>query len=228
MLRSAARELLDDEPADAERGEWRGSLRDLDRINAWLGGRRLVRIEIDRLPDPPRSLLDVGTGSADLAVFAVDHLRSRGVAAKCVAIDRSATMLSIAAERLRGRDDIELAAADASALPFRAKSFDVALMTLALHHFDETQAVSVLRELARVAHRVIINDLRRSAFAWAFARLCFPLLTRNRLTLHDAPISVLRAYTPDEARRLAAAAGWDTIAVRRHAAFRMALVGGAA
>ena len=227
MLRSAARELLDDEPADAERAEWRGSLRDLDRVNAWLGGRRLVRIEIDRLPEPPRSLLDVGTGSADLALYAIDHLRSRGVSAKCVAVDRSATMLAIAAERVGGRNDIELVAADATALPFRAKSFDLALMTLALHHFDETQAVCVLRELARVARCVIINDLRRSAFAWALVRIFFPLLTRNRLTLHDAPISVLRAYTPLEARRLAAAAGWDSIAVRRHAAFRMALVGGA-
>jgi len=39
-------------------------------------------------------------------------------------------------------------------------------------------------------------------------------------------MSVLRAYTPDEARSLAREAGWNVIALRKHPGYRMALVGG--
>jgi ubiquinone/menaquinone biosynthesis C-methylase UbiE len=137
-------------------------------------------------------------------------------------------MLKVAAERLGERRGITLQQADATALPFADLSFDLAMMSLALHHFDGAVAVQVLREMARVARVVLINDLRRSRVAWAFARLVFPLFTRNRFTRNDGPISVLRAYTPQEARGLARDAGWSSIAVRKHPGYRMALVGGCA
>jgi ubiquinone/menaquinone biosynthesis C-methylase UbiE len=226
MPRLIARELMDDETSSGEAAGWRGSVHDLARVNSLLGGFRLMRIEIDRMPVPPRSILDVGTGGADMAAFMMDHLRSRGVRAACTAVDRSPMMLSIAAERLAGRDDVRLQAADATALPFPDLSFDLATLVLALHHFDGQSAIAVLRELARVARTVIVNDLRRSAVAWAFARFVFPLFTRNHFTLYDGPLSVLRAYTPSEARELAQQAGWTSIAVRKHPGYRMALVGG--
>jgi ubiquinone/menaquinone biosynthesis C-methylase UbiE len=226
MPRLIARELMDEDPSNGEAADWRGSVHDLARVNSLLGGLRLMRIEIDRMPVPPRSILDVGTGGADMPVFMLDHLRSRGVTATCVAVDRSAMMLSIAAERLAGRDDVRLQIADATALPFPDSSFDLATLVLALHHFDGQSAIAALRELARVARTVIVNDLRRNAVAWAFARLAFPLFTRNRFTLYDGPLSVLRAYTPSEAQELAQQAGWTSIAVRKHPGYRMALVGG--
>jgi ubiquinone/menaquinone biosynthesis C-methylase UbiE len=226
MPRLIARELMDDDTTSGDPTVWRGSLHDLARVNRLLGGRRLLRLEIDRIEPLPRTILDVATGNADLPIFMLDHLKSRGVAATCVAVDRSAKVLSIAAERIAGRADIRLQQADATALPFPDKSFDLATIVLAFHHFDGDAAIAVLRELARVAKNVIVNDLRRSWLAWAFARYAFPLFTRNMFTLSDAPMSVLRAYTPDEAYELARTAGWTKIAVRRYPGYRMALVGG--
>jgi len=226
MPRLIARELMDDEQSSGETADWRGSLHDLARINALLGGKRLMRVEIDRLPRPPVTLLDVGTGGGDMPAYMLDHLAARGVRATCVAVDRSERVLSIAAERLRGRADVRLQQADATALPFADDSFDLGTLVLALHHFDGASAVGALRELARVARTVIVNDLRRSPIAWAFARVVIPMFTRNRFTRNDAPMSVLRAYTPAEVRELAAQAGWSSIAVRKHPGYRMALVGG--
>lgn len=228
MPRLIARELMDDETASLEASEWRGTLHDLERVNLLLGVRRLMRREIERLPQLPATILDVGTGGADMPAFVLDYLHSRGVQASCVAVDRSARILSIALERLAGRPDVRLVAADATALPFEGASFDLAMLNSALHHFDEESAVNVLRELARVARTVIVSDLRRSRVAWAFARFVFPFFTHNRFTLHDGPLSVLRAYTPDEARALATQAGWTEIALRKHPGYRMALVGGVA
>jgi SAM-dependent methyltransferase len=226
MPRLIARELMDDEAQTADVAEWRGSLHDLARVNSLLGGRRLMRREIDRLPCRPKTVLDVCTGGADVPAFVVDYLQSRGVAATCVAVDRSACFLALAAERLGARADIRLQLADAEDLPFGDGSFDLATLVLSLHHFDDESAVGVLRELARVGRTVIVNDLRRSPVAWAFARFVFPVFTRNRCTLHDGPMSTLRAYTPEEAHALAAAAGWTRIEVRKHPGFRLALVGG--
>jgi SAM-dependent methyltransferase len=228
MPRLLATELMDDEGASSDPVEWRGTVDDLARINSLLGGRRLLRAEIDRLPSPPRSVLDVACGGADMPTYLLDVLNARGVRATCVALDRSQKILSAAAERLGGRSDVRLLAGDATALPFADRSFDLATMNLALHHFEPEQAVMVLREMARVARSVIVNDLRRSRLAWMLARVAFPLFTRNRFILHDGPISALRAYTPAEARSLASLAGWTRIAVRNHFAFRMALVGGGA
>jgi len=46
------------------------------------------------------------------------------------------------------------------------------------------------------------------------------------MTRHDAPLSVLRAYTPDEALDLARQAGWKNPRVRRTRFFRMVLSDG--
>lgn len=228
MPRLIARELLDDETTSGDAAAWRGSMRDLARVNRLLGGRSLLRDEIARLDPLPRKVLDVATGGADMPAFMLDYLSSRGVDATCVAVDRSAHALSVAAEHVGGRSDIRLQQADATALPFADASFDLATIVLAFHHFDGDAAVAVLRELARVARTVVVNDLRRSRLAWAFAKYAFPLFTRNRFTLADAPMSVLRAYTPEEASALAEAAGWTNIAVRKYPGYRMALVGGTA
>ena len=78
MRRVADRPELLDGPLDAD--VLAGNLRDLARINRWLGGADLSRRAIRELADalPPRwdlSVLDVGTGGADIPL---DLLRTWG------------------------------------------------------------------------------------------------------------------------------------------------------
>jgi ubiquinone/menaquinone biosynthesis C-methylase UbiE len=225
MERAAQTELMDDDNAGSPT-EWSENFRDLAVINARLGGVHATLVEVDRLAVSPRTILDVGTGSADMPVAVLDHLCARGVAATCVALDRSPRALTAAAERVRGRTDITLVRGDACALQYQDGSFDLVTCNLALHHFDPAGAVRALSEMCRVGRDVIVNDLRRSPVGWLLARAVFPLFTRNRFTLHDGPLSVRRAYAPDEARSLALDAGWTRVAVRTHFAARMTLTGG--
>ena len=203
-----------------------GNFRDIALINAWLGGVRATITEVDRLAVTPRTILDVGTGGGDMPLALLDHLRARGSAASCVALDRSIAALDAAAERVRGRSDIALVRGDALSLPYYDRTFDLVTCNLALHHFDPADAVRALAEMGRVGRDVIVNDLRRSALGWMLTCAVFPLFTSNRLTLHDGPLSVLRAYSPDEVRVFAGDAGWTRAAVRRHFAVRMTLTGG--
>jgi len=71
---------------------------------------------------------------------------------------------------------------------------------------------------------VIINDLHRSRVAHAAIYILTRLLTQNRLTRYDAPVSVMNAFTPEEMRAMAQEAGWQQFEVCRHFPYRIALV----
>ena len=62
--------------------------------------------------------------------------------------------------------------------------------------------------MARVARLgVVVNDLERSRLGWIGAWLMAHLLTGNRYTRHDAPLSVRRSYRAVEMAALLRDAG---------------------
>jgi ubiquinone/menaquinone biosynthesis C-methylase UbiE len=216
-----APELLDgalDDPAALA-----GNLRDLARINRWLGGVRLTLRAVDALPgrmaDGGRAVtfLDVGTGGGDMPRAIVADWRRRGRRLEATGVDDRPEILKAAQRLADGRpneaDPLRLVLADGRALPWGDGAFDVVHCSLLLHHLDEPDAVALLREMRRVAaHGVIVNDLERGPFAWLGAWLLGHCCTTNRYTRHDAPLSVRRAYSRTEARALMAVAGLVPVA----------------
>jgi ubiquinone/menaquinone biosynthesis C-methylase UbiE len=224
-----------------------GNLRDLARINRLLGGAELswqaVRAVADMTPNPdasgaepstarplgpggPLTLLDVGTGGADIPRHLLRRARRAAMGLSITATDVRPEILELA--RVMGAPDadlhIEQAPPDRIDAP--AGSHDIVHISLVLHHLEPSAAVNLLGEMARVARRaVIVNDLDRARRWWALAWLMTRLTTRNRYTRHDAPLSVRRAYTPDEAVAMAAEAGLSEAArVRDRIGHRFALV----
>jgi ubiquinone/menaquinone biosynthesis C-methylase UbiE len=225
MRRNNRPELMD-EAQDPR--ELAGDLRNLERINRFLGGRSLIRRQLEGVLRreklcAPWLVLDVATGGADLPRDVAGRFRGRGLAG-VVVVDRNPQMLAYARARSAGAPEIRFLRGDALRLPLAPESADVTLCSLALHHFPEPEAVTLLRELARVTRRaVIVNDLRRSPTAyvliWLITRFC-----RNRMTRYDGPVSVQRAFTMAEVRALAQAAGLHGARVIRQPFFRQALV----
>ncbi len=220
-----ARELLDEPNHDPE--ELEESLDDVAAVNRWLGGTRAL---LRRLPPllpatRPAHLLDAGTGSGDLPRAIVRWARRHDLAVHITATDLHPQVLAIARRRSAVYPEIEFQRANALALPYDPDSFDVAMLSLTLHHFDGPDAVTALRELGRVArHAILIGELERSRPAYLGARLLAATLWRhNRLTRHDGPISVLRAFTPAELLDLARDAGLRDARVYRHPLFRLVL-----
>ncbi len=83
----------------------------------------------------------------------------------------------------------------------------------------------MLAEMGRVSRRgMILNDLVRTWPGYVGAWLLGNATTTNRLTRHDAPLSILRAFTPDELAAMAREAGLLSISVTPHLFWRMALV----
>jgi len=107
--------------------------------------------------------------------------------------------------------------ADAAALPIRDGGVDVVTSSLLLHHLDPETAVATLaasRAAARLG--VIVNDLLRNRLSLALVWLATRLFAAHPFSRHDGPLSVRRAYSPDELGTLARRAGIRGIAVRTY------------
>lgn len=215
-------ELLDgplDDPAALA-----GNLRDLRRINRRLGGVRLTAAAIEALAAhrDELTMLDVGTGGADIPSALIERARARGRRVRVVGIDPKVKVLAAAVRAnpaLATTDDLELQIGDGRWLRFSNRSFDIAHVSLVLHHLEPATVVTVLREMGRVSRLgVVVNDLERSRLGWIGAWLIGHLLTRNRLTRHDAPMSVRRAYSSNEMGQMLEAAGLLPV-TRVHGAF---------
>lgn len=212
MRRSVDVDELLDGPLD-DAATLRGNLRDLERANRWLGGVALSAHGIDALVGDREALtlLDVGTGAADIPAALLARADRSGRRMRITGVDNRPEVLAAAVARrpsLRDTRGLELQVADGSALPFPDRSFDVAHSSLLVHHLDPAATVVVLREMSRVArHGIVVNDLLRGRGAWLGAWLLSRLVTRNRFTRQDAPLSVRRAYSVAELTALIAAAG---------------------
>jgi 2-polyprenyl-3-methyl-5-hydroxy-6-metoxy-1,4-benzoquinol methylase len=215
---------LDADPTNLAR-----SLRDLRNVNRWLGGRRsAVRHVLDiasRVPAVTVQVLDVGTGAADIPIALLRTGRRRGLQLHVLGVDRHPATAAFAVATASD-PELEIAQADALALPFRDAQFDVAMCNTTLHHFDAEEAMRVLAELNRVARwGVVVTDLARSRAALSGALLLASTVwLRHPITRHDGPWSVRAAFTPSEMAELAAAAGLRNAKVRPEPVFRLSVV----
>jgi len=208
---AGAAELLDgtlDDPAALD-----ANLRDLARLNRLLGAAGLSRRCLGRLAAgaDALTLLDVGVGGGDVARALMAGARRDGLGLTVTAVDSRREVLDAAVRvdpELARLPGLTLAVADGRALPWPDGAFDVAHSSLVLHHLEPVDAVAFLRELGRVARRgIVVNDLARGRHLWLGAWLLTRLVGRGRLTRHDGPLSVRRAYTLDETRQLMRRAG---------------------
>lgn len=235
---SGAVELLD---GDLDPATLRGNLRDLARVNRWLGGVDLSwRALRPVLPkDEAASLLDVGTGAADIPLALLERARRSGLGLRVVATDVRSEIVALARDAADaadaantaevvapGRRSVEIKLGSADRIDEDDASFDFVHASLVLHHLEPGPAVSLLREMGRVARRaVIINDLDRGPHWWLGAWLLAHLATTNRYTRHDAPLSVRRAYRPSEVAAMGAQAGLnETHRCRSTPAYRYVIV----
>jgi SAM-dependent methyltransferase len=214
-----APELLDGPLTDLP--ALRGNLRDLARVNRWTGGVDLSRRALAALAPPPLaiSLLDVGTGAADIPVALLADARRAGRELTITAVDSRDEVLAAAraAEpELDRTPGLTLDVADGRSLPYGDGSFDVGHASLVLHHLEPDEAVAFLGELARVARLgIVVNDLGRSPLTYFGARVLSRIGTRNHFTRHDAPLSAQRAYTHGEVVGLLLGAGLRPVYLTR-------------
>jgi len=210
-------ELLDDPRADPVAvGK---ELRDIARLNAWFGGTRAVVQELE--PFFERSgretgngkretwtLLDIGTGLGDIPRAAVAAAARYGITLSPIGVE-----VIPAAARLARSSGVAAVIADANAPPLAPKSVDVVTVSQVLHHLPRAAAVRCIRACDLLARRlVVLADLRRSRVAMAGVWATCIGLGMDRVTRHDAVLSLKRGYTREEFAGLLREAGVRAVA----------------
>jgi len=213
-------ELLDDpgvDPALATR-----SLRDVARSNRLFGGQRAVVTSLAPMlqqaaPGATFVLLDVGTGLGDIPRAVRVHAERRGARVVTVGLELTAALAHAA--RASAHDVL---CGDARMLPFATGSIDVVTCSQVLHHFDGPDADALLKELTRVAKRlVVVSDLRRSWLAVGLLWLVSFPLGFHPVSRHDGIVSILRGYTAPELRNIVRSAVERAPAVRNRLGWRV-------
>ena len=211
-------EILDDPGVDYDL--MNRSMSDVARANVLFGGRRAAIVELRPVLESMGnrgSMLDVGTGRGDIPAAAKIVAKDLGLDLWTIGFDMS---LPLVAENRNANDVV--ARGDALCLPFDSASVDVVLASQMLHHFQFDEAVTVVREMNRVARkRAIISDLRRSVFAAAGIWMASFPLGFHPVSRHDGVVSVMRGFLPSELSAIVKAATGIVPRIRHRIGFRL-------
>lgn len=200
-------------------------LENLASLNRRFGAYRAVLGKLDPFlrRRQPLSILDLASGGGDIPRAVVQRARAMNCPVAVTAVDRQAATIRIA-EKLSGTFP-EITFLRADILEFVPENtVDVVMCNLALHHFTESDAIRILRNIREMAPQAaLVTDLCRSRLASMSIVAVTQLFYREPMTRHDARVSAGRAFSFSELDRLAVAAGWRGFEHRRCPFFRQLL-----
>jgi len=192
----------------------RSDLQHIARLNRTFGGRKAVETIFHKLADKTRRLVlvDLASGYGDHGRNLIQRAEARQKEVTVMAVDKQFQTLQIARDATPPGQKMFFVQADARQLPFRTQGADLVFCSLALHHFAETDALTVMREMARVSrHGAACVDLARSRLAAICIWFLTTFLIRDPMVRHDARLSIRRAFSHLEMKSLADRAGWPNL-----------------
>jgi 2-polyprenyl-3-methyl-5-hydroxy-6-metoxy-1,4-benzoquinol methylase len=193
------------ELANVDLNRLRRTIRQFTLINYLLSGsRRLVREHffsiMEQEPEREYTLLDVGAGGCDIATWAAREARRRGLKLQITALDNDRNSLPMAYQAIINYPEIRIVEGDARDLN-RLGPFDFVFSNHFLHHLDWDEIRIFLDSiLPRTRIAFVMNDLKRSRWAYLGFTIFSGLLTRGSYHFNDGRLSIRRAFLPEEFR----------------------------
>ncbi|MCC9138763.1 methyltransferase domain-containing protein [Pontibacter silvestris] len=226
--RSNEPELMDDLTLSNE--DMRKTLDELEIINNWLGGHKVVLDALDKLvasgklPSPFR-IADIGCGGGDMLRNIAKWARRKGIAMQLTGVDANAYIVQYANEQCKNYAEVQVEQHDVFSDQFAQQKYDVMICSLFCHHFTDDQLVQMFRQLyAQSNVAVIINDLHRHWFAYHSIKNITALFSKSSLVRNDAALSVWRAFKREELQQLVHKANISNYSLRWMWAFRWQLI----
>jgi 2-polyprenyl-3-methyl-5-hydroxy-6-metoxy-1,4-benzoquinol methylase len=193
------------ELADVDSNRFRRTIRQFKLINyLFSASRRLLRKHfftvMEQEPDRIYTLLDVGAGGCDIAMWAVREARQRGLKLDITALDNDRRILPIASQAIRDYPEIRIVEGNALVLN-RLGSFDFVFSNHLLHHlaWDEIR-IFLDGIIARTRLAFVMNDLKRSNWAYLGFTLFSGVMTPRSYHFFDGRLSIKRGFLPGELR----------------------------
>jgi SAM-dependent methyltransferase len=206
--RAQLAELMD---GPCSRDELRVCLRDLAKVNRWLLGYRpllgwLESLELQNVKRPTR-ILDVGCGYGDTLRRVERWARERGVAVELTGIDLNMDTVAIAGQASNAASKIKWVNADLFEYG-SPEPIDLVVSSLFTHHLVEADVVRFLAWMEQhTTTGWFINDLSRNAVPYHLFRIFSKVMGLHPFVQNDGPVSIARAFVPQDWRRMCVAAG---------------------
>lgn len=187
-------------------------LANLRGLNQWFGARRIlgrVLAPVLRSGATVR-IADLCTGSGDLPAFLVREGRKYGTRVAVEAVEGHPATFEIGRNFCRNEPSIQFV--HNNVLEWEpAQQPDWVICSLALHHFTETDALSLLKKMHAVASAgVLVADLERCWWSTAGIHAA-SWFYREPMTVEDMRRSAAAAFSSREFQSLACGAGWKPI-----------------
>ena len=220
-------EWMDTRPFDLDQA--RRSLSYLAFTNRHFGGtasilRHLARWSARWHPGEPVTILDVGSGGADIPIAMARWGRENGYSLRITAVELVPGIAALAKEAARSYAEITVLPRDLRDLP-RELTFDYVTASLFLHHTPVALRAEALRCLDQRARCGLgLSDLRRSTLAyWAAAAAA--AVWGDAVLRHDSPLAVRRSFRVEELETLARGTGLSYLKAQPEPWFRVSLAG---
>ena len=208
--RSQEPELMDDLNLSGE--ALRKNLDELEIINHWLGGNKVVTDALAKVlrktatlerTNQPLHIADIGCGGGDILRVVARWAQQRRLPVRLTGIDANDFMVNYARQKCHNYPNIAISQENIFAPSFQTQQFDIIICSLFCHHFTDEQLRIMWQQLYQQANQaVIINDLHRHPMAYYSIKWLTRLFSGSYLVKNDAPLSVLRAFRKTEIAKI--------------------------
>lgn len=226
--RSNEPELMDNLSLTGQ--ELRQNLYELEVINNWLGGHKVVLDALNKLaakhpPRQPLRIADIGCGGGDTLQSIARWAKRKKITVELIGVDANDFMVQYARQRCQSYPKISIVQHDVFSETFAQQPYDIVVCSLFCHHFTNAQLVQMFGQLYRQARLgVIINDLHRHWLAYYSIMYITRIFPSSYLVRNDAPLSVWRAFKREDLQQLVQQAGVQSYKLRWMWAFRWQLL----
>lgn len=222
--RTRESEVMDD--FDLRGEELDKTLRDLDKVNRWLGGNKITLDGIKDIlaetdVDEPVCIADIGCGNGTMLRQIADYGRKKNINFKLTGIDANPHAIEIAQRMAEDYPEINFEALNIFSRDFAEKKYDIVLCTLTLHHFEDAQIHELLKQFIEMSKLgVVINDLQRSRLAYYLFQAFCAVFINNKIAKDDGLTSILRGFRKKDLQDFAGGLKVKTQKIRWKWAFR--------
>jgi 2-polyprenyl-3-methyl-5-hydroxy-6-metoxy-1,4-benzoquinol methylase len=225
--RSDKAEMMD--AADIPTALLHQNLHELDLLNRTLGGHAITLSGIKKLvTDKSKTyhIVDLGCGSGDTLKHIAVWARTNDYNVRLSGIDINPDAINYQVKHCIDYPEITGVVSDWQDYLKQDNTIDIIHCALFCHHLDDHELAELF---SLIQHHTftgfVINDLRRSWFAYYCVFILTRLLRGSALSRNDGPLSVLRGFTSSELISVIEKANIKHYTIERKWAFRFLIVG---
>jgi 2-polyprenyl-3-methyl-5-hydroxy-6-metoxy-1,4-benzoquinol methylase len=179
------------------------TLDQLAGINKLLGGNKVTIDGLKKLlgklsKKETISIVDLGCGNGDMLRQVAKFGRKNNYNFQLLGIDANCATIDYANQLATDFPEINFKKEDVLSKAFQTQSYDIAMCTLFLHHFEDRIALDLVKTLVKNAKiGVLINDLHRHKLAYSLFKIVTSGI-KNKMTREDGLTSILKAFKRED------------------------------